>query len=324
MLYEKYGSDLEDRNILVQNTKELMQNEEQIDIAFVILNYNIVTELINCVRSIEMNIDTKGYKIIIVDNCSSRDIQKKIEDALSLDNAVRVVFADCNYGFAKGNNIGIIEAQKYNPRFICCMNNDTLFIQKDFYSILNEEYLKNEVALIGPMIILKDNSIQRYSNNLKTVEQYKEIVRNYEDELHEPFYISVIKNNTILYRLGHAIKKKLKKKDHAIDQAVDPFIEKNNVLIHGCCIIFTPLFFTKLNGFDERTFLYREEEILYYDVKSCGLSTMYQPKLFIKHLEDVSTNSEHKRRSDKNRRYLECQISSLRVLISKMEKKDEF
>ncbi len=39
-----------------------------IDIVFVILNYNIVKETLDCIDSIEHNLDTDKFQIIVVDN----------------------------------------------------------------------------------------------------------------------------------------------------------------------------------------------------------------------------------------------------------------
>lgn len=50
-----------------------------LDIVFVVLNYNVVDITINCIKSIEKNIDTSNYRIILVDNASSNQSGEKLQ-----------------------------------------------------------------------------------------------------------------------------------------------------------------------------------------------------------------------------------------------------
>lgn len=106
------------------------------DIAFVILNYNIVTETINCIQSIQQNIDTASYKIIVVDNASPNGAGVRLKEHYKDSRDIAVLINKQNDGFARGNNVGIAFARQWDPEFIVCMNNDTVWIQKDFYAQL--------------------------------------------------------------------------------------------------------------------------------------------------------------------------------------------
>ena len=63
-----------------------------------------------------------------------------------------------------------------------------------------------------------------------------------------------------------------------------------DVLLHGCCLVFSKDFFEQMDGFYDGTFLYAEEEILYYLAKKKGMTLLYAPEVGCMHKEAVSTN----------------------------------
>lgn len=287
------------------------------DIAFVVLHYNVLEETVSCIKSIKDNIDTKSFKIVIVDNGSPNKSGIKLQEIFKKDGCVDVVLVEENIGFARGNNIGIKYSRDIlHADYVCCLNNDTILEQKDFFKILVNEYDNTGAALIGPQVIISDNSIQRFSSKIMDVDVYKKQLL----ALTKGSYIEYIKmkiKSAFLFRKLNSIRRKM------IGIEENPFVDQNDVLLHGCCLIFSPIFFQYLSGFDDRTFLYREEELLFLSVKRYNLKTQYTPKLKIKHLEDVSTNSISKNRKKKEelkRKYL---IDSTRILIATLEKTRE-
>ena len=144
------------------------------DIAFVILNYNLYKETLDCVNSIIDNIDTKSFHVFIVDNASEQEISEKLERACASDSRVTLIKNAKNLGFARGNNVGIEAAREINAKFICCLNNDTLLKQKDFYHQLEISYSRGKPAVIGPRIILKDGrTLHFYMEDGRTLEYYE-------------------------------------------------------------------------------------------------------------------------------------------------------
>ena len=96
-------------------------------------------------------------------------------------------------------------------------------------------------------------------------------------------------------------------------------VRHSNVILHGSCIIFTPTFFEKLNGFDNRTFLYREEELLYISLKKNGLKSIYSPNIKIMHLEDAATDSIVTSNEEKRAFIRQNQVHSLQILIDELK-----
>ena len=282
------------------------------DLVFVILHYNVYKETINCINSIKSKIDTSKFHIVVVDNFSPNNSGKLLENKYKNDDKVSVILNKSNIGFAKGNNVGIDYARQIlNPKFICCLNNDTLLEQDDFFINISKEYDKSNAAIIGPKIVLKDNSIQKFNTKLKTIEEYKLEL----DDLimkKKKTYKEYLKQFKFIKKLNSLRKGILmSKKNYNIRQT--------NVVLHGCCLIFTPKFFEKLNGFNLKTFMFREEELLYIDIMKNNLISVYLPVIKIRHLEDVATDSIYKNSNEKDKFLRDNQIESLKVLIKVME-----
>ena len=60
-------------------------------------------------------------------------------------------------------------------------------------------------------------------------------------------------------------------------------------ILHGCCLLFTPIFFEHYDGLYSKTFLYAEEQILYLMCTYAGIQQAYVPECSIYHKEDQSS-----------------------------------
>lgn len=296
-----------------------MNELKKIDIAFIILNYNTNSETENLIKSIKKNIETKFYTIVVVDNCSKKNMGQDLKNEYINDNNIHVILLDENQGFARGNNIGISWLrQKFFVKYICCLNSDTILRDSNFYSSLDSEFNRSQAAIIGPKIILKDGSIQETAYKLHNIQFYK-------NELE--YNINLI--NGVVGVNSDSIKQNIKNKMSYLKRFIHLLRRKkvdirlkftqNDKVLHGCCLIFTPTFFQQLQGFDARTFLYREEELLYIAIKRQGLHSLYTPRLSIVHLEDAATNTIVNTTEEKKRFVAKNQVESLKILIKEME-----
>lgn len=284
-----------------------------IDIIFIILHYNTIDETCNCVESIKNKINADNFHIFIVDNCSPNNSGSVLFKKYMMDNMITVIKTNCNLGFANGNNFGIQYArEKYDCDFICCLNNDTLIEQDDFLDNIKREYKISGAAVIGPRITLKNGETQNFDSRILTIETYEDFLKGLRKE-------NLFQNIKIKVRNSFIGLKIIRLKKFIYRKEMNPNKSKENVLLHGCCLIFTPIFFEFLNGFDNRTFLYREEELLFLAVKKAGLTLKYAPSIQIKHLEDAATNSiskSKKERKDFQRKNL---IKSTEILIKTLK-----
>ena len=291
---------------------------DKASISFVVLHYNTYQETINCVNSILHNVHPENVNVVIVDNCSPNGSGDIIRDTFIDEKRVYFIPLNQNTGFAVGNNAGINFARtELKSDFVCCINNDTLVEQNDFFSRIIDIYLETNAAVIGPKVYLKDNSYQLFNTKLETVSFYRKKLSDYKKS------VFLLNLKYIFSKLGINISKNknnLSNKKSKVDSKDSSFFETEhtNVVLHGCCLIFTPVFFEHFSGFSPDTFLYREEEILYIDISSVGLNNIYSPKIYIKHLEDAATNSLFDNNYKKLIFVTKNKIKSTRVLIQHM------
>ena len=260
-------------------------------ISFVVLHYNAFQETIDCINSILNNVKAEHLNVVAVDNCSPNGSGEIIKETFKNDERVYYIGLNENAGFAKGNNAGIEYAKDVlKSDFVCCINNDTIVEQSDFFEQIVRIFNETNAAVIGPKVFLKDKSYQRFFTKLESVSYYKKQLNSFRKRL--------IKNRIKLLLSKVGIRKNrssdIKKANvaDANDQDRSFFeTEHKDVILHGCCLIFTPSFFDRLRGFSPETFLYREEEILFIDIVHAGLHNIYSPDIYILHLEDAATNT---------------------------------
>ena len=283
------------------------------DIVFVILHYMTPEYTKKCVESIQCRLDTKKYKIIIVDNASPDKSGQMLATLFKSSEDVDVVLLEENCGFAKGNNIGIkLSCEKYNPKFVIVTNNDTELLSTNLFSQLCEDYNQNQFSLLGPMICTKDgkcnvNPINERKNPRQWFEGY--LRHNIRLDRLADINMDVIFLN--LLKLYSSIKGKRNK---ILDRK--PYnIVKLNCELHGCCLIFSPKFFEKMSGFDSRTFMYCEETILYYACQKNNLITMYDPSIAFYHEEEASTTKSAVSKKDKRKNRYNWTIDAIKVLL---------
>jgi GT2 family glycosyltransferase len=162
-------------------------------VSIIVLNWNGWSDTVECLESI-YHINYSNYQVIVVDNNSSDDSVQKIIDYAKGKRKVKsnffkydpndkpieiiqyngknteiakfsnhkkqliIIENKKNYGFAKGNNIGIRYALKnLNPDYILLLNNDTV-VDKDFLKKLIQDGEKdNKVGILGPKMYYYDN-----------------------------------------------------------------------------------------------------------------------------------------------------------------------
>lgn len=236
-------------------------------VSIVILNYLNYLDTIECVESIfKMNYELEG--IVIVDNHSHNESFKILSRKYKKYNKIVVVKTGSNYGFAKGNNIGIaIARQRFHTDFVLVVNNDTIFEQKDYLEKLLNHY-EYGVGMIGSAIHLKGNVVQKEEvYDISFQGTFRRFVKLNLKKVQKDIWCFLIQN----------VKEK-----------------KEVKFLHGCIILFTPDFFKHYNGFYKRTFLYAEEPILYLMCKKYKLWQVYVHDIYIYHKEDQSSKMSFK------------------------------
>lgn len=263
-------------------------------ISFVVLQYGGAEDTWKCIESIEKAIDTEDYSIIIVDNNSPDNAVTYIQDRILSDNSGKIILLknNKNEGFAKGNNIGITYArQNYDPDYIAVLNNDIELVSIQITFMLDMLYEKEKFAVLGPLVLSGDG---KYKTNPMSVELLDE--NGIEKEIQHTKRILMLNKFYFykLYLLYVNVKRWIKKQTGDSNNTIYKTIQWD-VKLHGCFLVFTRKFFEFFTGFDPRTFLYMEEDILAVQLFSKGLHTVFVPSLVVYHKEDGTTDRLYKK-----------------------------
>jgi GT2 family glycosyltransferase len=93
----------------------------------------------------------------------------------------------------------------------------------------------------------------------------------------------------------------------------------NDYMLHGSCLVFSKDYIKKYDGLYDKTFLYGEEDILYFISKRDNLKMRYFENAFIYHKEDSATNSIVKEGNQKRRFIYKHSLNSLKELYKLMK-----
>lgn len=279
-------------------------------VVFLILHYYTLEDTIKCIESIQ-RLDYSNKEIVIVDNGSPNATGKELEKKYKKEKKVHVILSKDNLGFARGNNLGFEYAKKkLKADFIIMCNNDTLIIEDDFINKILEKYQKYNYAVLGPKIKLKDGTFNKLYLKLPTVEEFKKEISYFKRML----ILNYLHLEEILRRAKHKLKKEIPIK---VNNNVNIF--QKNIILHGCFLVFSPIYIKKFDGLDSRTFMYREEELLAIRLKKNNMLSIYCPDIIIYHDEDSSTRASTKSSMKKKRFFYKNQLLSSKIVLEELK-----
>ena len=245
---------------------EALSLVQGVKIGFVVLHYNSYDTTINCVESI-LNLDgQEQVKIVVVDNHSPNNSGYELYNKYTSNPQVEVVILDKNYGFSKANNIGFSKLIKNGSyKYIVITNNDIIFKQNNFISLLDQAYRNRGFYVGGPDIyaIYKEEHQSPLALHPRTEEQIRSWIRENEKKLRFVRMESILRkiwlkvNKTKLYYVYCKFKKEpiIKKKNWNKEQ--------DNIVLSGACLFFSEKFIDlQVNPFEPETDFYHEEDIL--------------------------------------------------------------
>lgn len=257
-------------------------------IAFVLLQYNHFEVTQEAIESIQRLEPGPIHEIVVVDNLSTDGSRARLQAYAEGKKNIHIVMADKNGGFAKGNNLGYAYAKRnLAPDFIVVANNDVVYPQDGFTKKIPEIYSSTLFSILGPDIRAKGDKVL-HQNPLHTRLRTKEAMTR-----------SMQKRIALLRDLGNAPlpsrtvlgRSKLNKKTLS-----------GPIVLHGSAFILSPIFIADRDSiFDDRTFMYGEEDILATLAYARGHRMVYDPRIHVQHNVKGSTDTsdllEYYRRS---------------------------
>ncbi|MFW0738019.1 glycosyltransferase family 2 protein [Flavobacterium sp. T12S277] len=116
-------------------------------LSVIILNYNVRYFLEQCVLSVQDAIVSLDAEIIVVDNNSSDESCLMMKTKFP---TVKLIQNDTNFGFPKGNNIGVAEAK---GKYVCILNPDTVVGESTFKKIIAFAERQINLGIVGCKLI---------------------------------------------------------------------------------------------------------------------------------------------------------------------------
>ena len=134
-------------------------NKNKPTISIIILNYNAGDLLIKCLESIYKS-TIENYEIILVDNASKDNSQKKCKDQFP---NIKLIENSENLGFCEGNNVGLRIAE---GQFIVILNPDTIVDPKWLEELLKAYQINGEGLYQPKFLATTDHTMLLSTGNM--------------------------------------------------------------------------------------------------------------------------------------------------------------
>lgn len=131
-----------------------------LQLAVIVLNYRTPQLVIDCLDSLNGQIDPATQRVVIVDNCSGDDSVEKISSAIAANawnTWAELIPSPVNGGFSAGNNVGIqaVAAENY-----ILLNSDTIVRPGAIAALMRGAAAHPEVGIFSPRLEWPDGEPQ--------------------------------------------------------------------------------------------------------------------------------------------------------------------
>lgn len=228
-----------------------------------IINFNSAKATIDCLESIEKaEIKNLSLSIVIVDNSTS---ERLVLDKKYKNFDYKILRSQKNLGFSGGQNLGIKFALENNAEYVLVLNNDT-FISEGLIGELLNSFDKN-VGIVSPKIYFEKGH-----------------------EFHKGRYKESELGNIIWFAGGKMDWKNLIASHRGVDEVDQGQYDnlQETDFATGCCMMIDRKVFEKVGFFDEKYFLYFEDNDFSQRARKMGFKIIYQPRAKLWHKNAAS------------------------------------
>jgi GT2 family glycosyltransferase len=230
-------------------------------LSVIILNYNVRYFLEQCVLSVQKALEHIDGEIIVVDNLSTDDSCEMMKQRFP---NVKLIENKTNFGFPKGNNIGVSEAK---GDYICILNPDTVVAEDTFVKVLGFTKSKQDLGIVGCKLIDgTGNFLPESKRGIPTPwVAFTKILGLYKIFPHSAFFNK--------YYAQHLSENQTGKVD----------------ILVGAFMVMQRDLYLEVGGFDEDCFMYSDDIDLSYMVLKKGKSNYYFHETSVIHYKGEST-----------------------------------
>lgn len=222
-----------------------------------ILNFNGKKNTIDCLKSLEKIVKERfELRVLVTDNAS----KEKLNLPKLANLKVHFIQNKENLGFSGGHNIGIRYALKNGADYVLVLNNDTI-IDKNLIAELVSS-IDKDVGIVVPKIYF---------------------AKGYE--FHKARYSQGEKGKVFWYAGGIMDWDNVLATHRGVDEVDHGQYDKEEEtdFASGCCMLIKKEVFEKIGLFDEKYFLYYEDNDLSQRAKRSGFKIIYKPKAMLWH-----------------------------------------
>jgi GT2 family glycosyltransferase len=242
-------------------------DSEKKPVDIIMINCNSVEFTSKCIQTLHKN-TYYPFNLIVVDNKSTDGSKDYLNSAMQNYSNMQVVFSEINTSYAQGVNIGLQFLKDFHRKepspYVLLLNNDTLFLQKNWLSLMVYA-LENhsDVGIVSPQLLYPAGRIQYAGATFNAQLQ--------------PYHIGRFKNPTVVHQ-----------KERTVPWAT-----------FACALIRRELLD---QGLDEQYLLgYFEDVDFCTKVRFDGFKILYCPQVSIYHYEGATTSKMDSEKFDKQR-----------------------
>lgn len=210
-----------------------------IELSVIIVNYNGLKFLTDCLNSLKTNLVGISYEIIIIDNDSKDEscdfIKQYFQEVILIESKI-------NHGFGKGNNEAVKQARGKN---LLLINNDTIVLDnlKPILDILKDD---TSIGVIG-------------INMLNAKKEYLPVAGNFPNARNMLQLIKLL-DISPEFKTG-----KFNKNQYEVDW------------LGGSFLMLSKETYTQIKGFDEDYFMYVEDVDFCKKISDMGKKRLFLP-----------------------------------------------
>jgi len=230
-------------------------------LSVIILNYNVRYFLEQCVLSVQKALENIDGEIIVVDNHSSDDSCAMMRERFP---DVKLIANQENFGFPKGNNIGVAKAR---GEYLCILNPDTVVAEDTFEKVLNFAQSKSDLGIVG----------------CKLIDGTGKFLPESKRGIPTPFVAL-----TKIFGLYQLFPKSKRFGKYYAQHLTENETGKVDILV-GAFMILKRDLYLEIGGFDENCFMYSDDIDLSYSILKTGKANYYFHETTVIHYKGEST-----------------------------------
>lgn len=211
-----------------------------------------------CIESILKVTKYQNYQITIINNNSKDKLTFDwFDEVKKLDKRIKIIDANFEFNWSKLQNYGI---KNSDADVFVFLNNDTIITDENWLTVLCENALRDEVGVVGPMLLYEDGTIQHGGVVIG--------LKGYADHLYKGM-------NPV----------------HAGINYPSPIVARNVLGVTGACMAISKKTIDKIGLFNENFVICGSDIEICIRAYEKGLRNIYTPNTKLIHLESKSRDN---------------------------------